>query len=192
MKKSLIFSKAGLSMAGLAIAAVALAGCSSTASAGSSGSSGSSGSGTTKSVPAATGDDLATGTTSLGSIVVDGKGDTVYLFAKDTAGSGTSTCSGQCASIWPAVTTTSATPTVKGVTGTVGTIKRDDGSMQVTLNGWPLYTFASDKKPGDVGGQKVMGIWFALSPAGDKVTKTAKAASTGASSSGSGAGGGWS
>jgi predicted lipoprotein with Yx(FWY)xxD motif len=91
--------------------------------------------------------------------------------------------------MWPAVTTTSATPTVKGVTGKVGTIKRADGSTQVTLNGWPMYTFVSDAKAGDLTGQGVMNIWFAVTPAGEKITKTAPAPG---SSGGSTAGGGWS
>jgi predicted lipoprotein with Yx(FWY)xxD motif len=184
MKKRL-----ALTFAGLAIAAMALAGCSSTGSSGSP-ASGSSSSGSSKSVPAATGDDLAAGNTSLGNVVVDGKGHTVYLFTKDTANSGKSTCTGQCAAIWPAVTTASATPTVKGVTGKVGTITLADGTKQVTLNGWPLYTFASDSAAGDVSGQGVMGIWWAVSPAGSKITKAAAAKPSGGSSSS--AGGGWS
>jgi predicted lipoprotein with Yx(FWY)xxD motif len=182
MKKRLV-----LAVTGLAVAAMALAGCSSRAS---SGTTGSTTSGTTKSVPAATGDALATGSTTLGNVVVNGKGHTVYLFTKDTQNSGKSACTGQCSSIWPAVTTTSASPTVKGVTGTVGTIKLADGTMQVTLNGWPLYTFASDAKAGAVGGQGVMSIWWAVSPSGDKVTKAAAATPSGGSSSS--AGGGWS
>ncbi len=184
MKKRLV-----LAMAGLAISATALAGCSSTGSGGSS-ASGATSSGSSKSAPAATGKDLATGTTSLGNVVVDGKGHTVYLFTKDTAGSGKSACTGQCSSIWPAVTTTSATPTVQGVTGKVGTITLADGTKQVTLGGWPLYTFASDSSAGAVGGQGVMGIWWAVSPSGSKVTKSPSTPSGGSSSSG--AGGGWS
>jgi predicted lipoprotein with Yx(FWY)xxD motif len=176
MKKRLV-----ITMAALALSAMALAGCASTP-AGSSG-------GSSNSAPVATGDALATGSTKLGTIVVDGKGDTVYLYTKDTANSGKSTCTGQCATMWPAVTTTSANPTVKGVTGTVGTIKRSDGTMQVTLNGWPLYTFASDSAAGDTSGQKVLGVWFVVSPSGSKVTASAP---SGTSSSGSSAGGGWS
>jgi predicted lipoprotein with Yx(FWY)xxD motif len=176
MKKRLV-----ITMAALALSAMALAGCASTP-AGSSG-------GSSNSAPAATGDALATGSTKLGTIVVDGKGDTVYLYTKDTANSGKSTCTGQCATMWPAVTTTSANPTVMGVTGKVGTIKRSDGTMQVTLNGWPLYTFASDSAAGDTSGQKVLGVWFVVSPSGSKVTASAP---SGTSSSGSSAGGGWS
>ena len=184
MKKRLM-----LTMAGLAISTIALAGCASTTPSGSSGSSnaGSSNAGSTKSVSATKADVLATATTSLGSVVVNGKGRTVYLFTKDTANSGKSTCTGQCASVWPAVTTTSATPTVKGVTGKVGTIKLPDGTMQVTLNGWPMYTFASDSAAGDVAGQGIMGIWFAVSPAGDKITKAATPSSGSSSAPAAGA-----
>jgi predicted lipoprotein with Yx(FWY)xxD motif len=170
MKKRLV-----LTLAAVALSALALTGCASTGSGGSA--------------PAASGNALSTGSTKLGTIVVDGKGDTVYLYTKDTANSGKSTCTGQCASMWPAVTTTSTSPTVKGVTGTVGTIKRSDGAMQVTLNGWPLYTFASDSAPGDTAGQKVQGTWFVVSPSGSKITALAP---SGTPSSGSTAGGSWS
>ncbi|MCU1477630.1 MAG: hypothetical protein JWQ64_2323 [Subtercola sp.] len=147
----------------------------------------------------AAGGDLSTASTSLGTIVVNGQGRSVYLYTKDTQNSGASTCYSQCAGVWPAVTTTSTTPVVARVTGTVGTITRTDGTMQVTLNGWPLYTFASDAAAGDVAGQGVMNIWFVLTPAGQEVTAAATAApssssgsSSGGTSSGSDAGGGWS
>ena len=152
-------------------------------------SAGSAGSGSSA-APVATSDALSTGSTSLGAVVFNGMGHTVYLFTNDTPNSGTSTCTGQCAATWHAVTTTSPTPAVKGVTGTVATIKLADGTLQVTLNGWPLYTYANDSAIGDVSGQKVKGTWFAVSPAGNKIT--AAAGSTGSTSGGSGAGGGWS
>ncbi len=65
---------------------------------------------------------------------------------------------------WPFVTTDSVTPEVKGVTGTVGTIDTPDGKKQVTLNGWPLYYFAGDSKPGDTNGQGVGGILVGPEP----------------------------
>jgi predicted lipoprotein with Yx(FWY)xxD motif len=169
-----------LSLAAIGIATMALAGCSS-AGTGSSGGS----------APAATGSTLATGKTSLGTIVVNGKGDTVYVFTSDTANSGKSTCYGGCASTWPAVTTTSSSPDVKGVTGTVGVITRTDGSKQVTLDGMPLYTYAGDSKAGDVAGQGMGNTWYVVTPAGTEVTKAPSSSSSGSSGS-SGAGGGWS
>lgn len=88
-----------------------------------------------------------------------------YIFKKDTT-PGTSACSGSCATNWPPFTTTSPA-TLKagaGVTGTLATIKRDDGTDQVTYNGAPLYYFAGDSKAGDSNGQNVGGIWFIAAP----------------------------
>jgi predicted lipoprotein with Yx(FWY)xxD motif len=116
--------------------------------------------------------ELMTADSTLGEIVVDADGMTVYMFDKDTQGSGTSTCEGDCLTNWPAVTTQSEeAPAVDGVTGEVGTITGTDGSTQVTLNGWPLYYFAGDSAAGDTNGQGVGGIWWVLDPAGEKVTE---------------------
>lgn len=127
---------------------------------------------------------LGVASSALGQIVVDGKGMSVYMYDKDTQNAGSSTCSGQCAAKWPAVTTDSATPTVQGVTGKVGTIKGVDGKTQVTLNGWPLYYFAGDSKAGDTTGQGVGKIWWVLTADGAKV---GGAASSPGASSGSAA-----
>lgn len=166
-----------------AAAALALAGCSSggagTPGYGMSGST-PGGSPTAGSGSAATAV-LATGNTSLGTVVVDGKGLTVYVFDKDTQNAGKSSCSGACAAQWPAVETDSAKPAVTGVSGTVGTITGVDGGKQVTLDGWPLYTFAGDSSAGDTTGQGVGGIWWAVSPDGKRI---GAAATTGGGSSG--------
>lgn len=113
---------------------------------------------------------LMTADTSLGEIVVDGEGMTVYMFDDDVQGGDASACEGECAADWPAVTTDAETPQVEGVTGEVGTIAGVDGSTQVTLNGWPLYTFAGDAAAGDVNGQGVNGVWWVLSPGGERTT----------------------
>ena len=104
----------------------------------------------------------------LGEIVVDGDGMTVYMFDNDTQGADASVCEGDCATNGPAVTTESEPPEVDGVTGEVGTIEGVDGATQVTLNGWPLYYFAGDSAAGDVAGQGVGGVWWVLSPAGER------------------------
>jgi predicted lipoprotein with Yx(FWY)xxD motif len=122
---------------------------------------------------------------------VNGKGDTVYEFTKDTAGSGKSTCNSGCDSTWPPLTTSSSNPSLKGISGSVGTIKRSDGSMQVTLDGMPLYTYSGDSKAGDVSGQGMNSTWYVVSPDGTQITKAPGSSSSG-SSGGSGAGGGWS
>lgn len=77
---------------------------------------------------------------------------TVYTFSRDSAG--VSNCSGACLAAWPAVSVASGqTPTAgAGLTGTLGTITRADGTVQVTYNGLPLYFFHNDHSPGDTNG----------------------------------------
>jgi predicted lipoprotein with Yx(FWY)xxD motif len=173
----------------LAVAAVVtLAACS-----GSSGSSGGAGYGggggaSTQNPAAASTDDngmaygagssgaagataLATASTSLGTIVVDGRGMTAYVFDKDTRGASSSACTGACATAWPAIESSSPTPSVQGVTGTVGTITGIDGKPQVTLDGRPLYTYALDTKAGDTTGQGYGGVWWVVSPDGKEIGK---------------------
>jgi predicted lipoprotein with Yx(FWY)xxD motif len=117
----------------------------------------------------------------LGEILVDSQGRTLYLFQKD---SGTkSACFGDCASDWPPLRA-SGKPTVgSGASSTrVGTTKRSDGKPQVTYNGHPLYLYEGDQKRGDTNGQGLTlfgASWFALSPAGDKVSGQASRAGGG-------------
>ena len=116
---------------------------------------------------------LGTADSDLGEIVVDARGRTVYVFDKDTAGADSSACSGECLDNWPPVTTDTADPTVDGVTGEVGTIEWDDGTLQVTLDGWPLYLFAGDAAAGDTTGQGVQGVWWVVGPDGNRIAETA-------------------
>jgi predicted lipoprotein with Yx(FWY)xxD motif len=108
----------------------------------------------------------------LGKILVDAKGRTVYLFEKDTGPM--STCFGACAADWPPVTTTGKPTAGSGVNGSMlATTKRSDGTSQVVYNGHPLYRYIGDQKAGDTNGQNVNAFgaeWYALSPAGDKVS----------------------
>jgi predicted lipoprotein with Yx(FWY)xxD motif len=105
---------------------------------------------------------------SLGKILVDSQGRTVYLFKKDTGPM--STCSGACATEWPPVTSTTKPTAGNGATGSMlGTTKRSDGSTQVTYNGHPLYRYVGDAAAGDTNGQNLDffgGKWYVLSPAG--------------------------
>jgi predicted lipoprotein with Yx(FWY)xxD motif len=111
----------------------------------------------------------------LGTFLVDGEGKTVYLFEKDKKGSGASTCSGACASAWPPVTTSAAPKAAGGASmSMLGTIKRADGTMQVTYNGWPLYYYVSDTKPGQTTGEGNKGFgapWYVLTAQGNKIDK---------------------
>lgn len=119
--------------------------------------------------------DLKTASSSAGNIVVDGKGMSVYYFTKDTKDSGTSACTGGCLAAWPPVFTTSATPSVEGVTGTLGTITTPDGKKQVTINGMPIYYYAKDKAAGDITGQDVNKVWYLVAPSGEMITTAAPA-----------------
>jgi predicted lipoprotein with Yx(FWY)xxD motif len=104
----------------------------------------------------------------LGSILVDDKGMTLYLFTNDTPN--TSTCYGKCATFWPPLLTNGNAVGGTGLDASkFGTTARTEGTTQVTYNGWPLYYFAKDKQPGDVTGQGVTNNWYVVSPAGDAI-----------------------
>lgn len=108
----------------------------------------------------------------LGTILVDGSGKTLYLFAADTGT--TSTCYGQCATYWPPLLTNGAPQAGTGVNASLlGTTKRTDGTEEVTYAGHPLYFVVTDHNPGDATGQAVNnfgGPWYVVGPSGSKVT----------------------
>jgi len=112
-------------------------------------------------------------TNRLGEILVDSKGLTLYVFERDKGTK--STCFGSCARAWPPLRTKDK-PTASGdaKASKVGTTGRADGAPQVTYNGHPLYLYQGDLKPGEATGQGVNvwgGIWYAVSPAGKRITK---------------------
>jgi len=102
----------------------------------------------------------------LGDYLTDAGGNTLYVFLNDSPG--VTSCFDSCVQTWPPFTVdTGTTPTAAdGITGALGTIQRDDGSTQVTLEGWPLYHFAADIAPGDTHGQGVANVWFVARPDG--------------------------
>ncbi len=104
---------------------------------------------------------------SLGSILTNSAGMTLYLYTKDT--STKSNCTGSCAAVWPPLMASGAPTAAPGVQAAVGTISLPGGGKQVTVNGHPVYTYVKDQRPGDATGQGVGGLWFALSPNGDAV-----------------------
>jgi predicted lipoprotein with Yx(FWY)xxD motif len=121
--------------------------------------------------------------TSLGKILDDSQGRTLYLFQADKGTK--SACFGPCATNWPPLR--SANPTAgSGANGSMlGTTKRSDGQPQVTYNGHPLYTFKGDSSAGDTSGQGISafgGLWYVVSPAGQQVTKSASSNGGGGSS----------
>jgi predicted lipoprotein with Yx(FWY)xxD motif len=161
----------------VALALLALAGCGSSTYGGGS-AAGTSSSSAAASSAASANADLKTADTGLGKVVVDADGRTVYVFDKDTAGSGTSACTAACVAKWPPVVAASANLTGSGVSGQLGTITRDDGTKQVTLAGMPLYLYSGDSHAGDVTGQAVGGVWWAVSPSGAKITAAAASSSS--------------
>jgi predicted lipoprotein with Yx(FWY)xxD motif len=162
----------GIVLGAAAVTLLALAGCSSGGTGTVYGGSPSPSS-SAPSAPSASGTTLKTANTSLGTVLVDDKGLTVYVYDMDTANSGKSACTGACIGQWPAVAAGSATPKVDGVTGKVGTITGTDGKPQVTVDGLPLYTFAGDSSAGDVTGQGFDGIWWVVGADGKKITSNA-------------------
>jgi predicted lipoprotein with Yx(FWY)xxD motif len=119
--------------------------------------------------------------TSLGKIVVDSKGHTLYLFEKDHHGK--SACSGACAQNWPPLTVKGKPKAGTGLKASrLGTTKRTDGRTQVTYGGHPLYTFVVDAgKPGSVKGEGVKAFgaeWYVVGANGRKVEKTSSSSTT--------------
>jgi len=122
---------------------------------------------------AASGAKLQIRHTTLGNILVNGRGFTVYAFTRDSRNHDSCVNIGGCTGIWPLVRTDGAPGLGPGVRrALVGTIKLPDGTRQVTYAGHPLYTYIGDSGPGDtsyVGLSQFGGRWPALNPAGHLV-----------------------
>jgi predicted lipoprotein with Yx(FWY)xxD motif len=134
---------AGLSLVALVLLVIAVAGA-----------------GAPSSASSATGPGQVLKTAKIGgaTVITNAKGFTLYLFVPDSATK--STCYGGCAQYWPPVFgTPKAGP---GVTGTLGTIRRSDGTTQATYDGHPLYTYIADSAPGQNHGNNITlngGLW---------------------------------
>lgn len=110
--------------------------------------------------------------TSLGEVLVDADGMTLYVFEPDERGP--STCVDACAANWPPLIVDDAPEAGEGVDPSMlGTVERDDGTMQVTYDGWPLYGWIADDAPGDVTGQGVEDVWWVIAADGAIVTSVA-------------------
>ena len=158
----------------LAILAVAIAGCggSDSTSGGAYGGEGGGASGGDENASAeggGTGIVKAAKVGDLGTIIVDSSGLTLYDFHKDE---GTSACYGACAAAWPPLLTEGEPKAEAGAMASqLGTTKRKDGTVQVTYAGWPLYTYAGDKAPGEANGNDIDQFgaeWYALQPNGEE------------------------
>ena len=168
-----------VALVALAAVGVLAAGCGSNGS--GSGSGGMGGYGSSGTAPASGGASgvatVSATSSSLGMILVDGSGRTLYLFEKDQPNQ--SACAGACAAAWP-VDQSSGTPKAgSGVTASMlGTIKRSDNTTQVTYNKHPLYYFQGDSGAGQQNGQGVDAFgakWFVVNPAGGAVSGGATA-----------------
>jgi predicted lipoprotein with Yx(FWY)xxD motif len=113
-------------------------------------------------------------TTGLGKVLADQHGRTLYLFEKDKRGM--SACTGSCVSFWPPLLTSGRPRVASGIKRSLlGTIRRSDGSTQVTYRGHPLYRFSLDARTGQTKGEGLDDFgahWYAVSPAGTKVVKS--------------------
>lgn len=98
----------------------------------------------------------------VGSYLADDKGMTLYLFKKDSAG--VSACSGGCVEKWPLFYQENVIPPAGVAAADFGAIKRDDGKMQTTYKGLPLYYYVGDTAPGDVNGQGLREVWYVVAP----------------------------
>ncbi|MBF6556157.1 MAG: hypothetical protein IVW52_08245 [Acidimicrobiales bacterium] len=129
---------------------------------------------------------VMTGSTAHGTVLTNNAGMTLYRLTAD--GTGTPTCTGACASLWPPLTVPSGTAHVVGAAGlsasNLGTVARSDGTLQVTYKGMPLYRYSGDTKTGDANGQGFAGIWFVIPPSGASGAPAATTTPTTAKSSG--------
>jgi predicted lipoprotein with Yx(FWY)xxD motif len=108
---------------------------------------------------------LTVGTAASAGKYLEGRnGLALYVFLKDTGT--TSACYDACAAAWPPLLETDAAKVTagNGVSGTLGTTVRTDGTTQVTYNGAPLYYFANDKAAGDTNGEGLQSVWYVAAP----------------------------
>ena len=175
-----------LGAAGLAAVALALSACGSSSSSSSSTPATTAPAAGASSAPAssASGNTVNMTTINGTAVVTNSSGKTLYWFAPDT--STTSKCTGSCATFWPPVT--GPVTAGSGVTGTLSTITRSDGTTQATYDGHPLYTYVGDTAAGQAKGNGLNlsgGLWYEMTVSGAKPA-TGTAASTPKASTGGG------
>lgn len=116
---------------------------------------------------------VTTARTGLGRVVVDGRGRSLYLFEKDTRGR--SACSGVCAAYWPPLLTNGRSIAIRGAKPSLlASIRRADGSRQVSYAGHPLYFFSGDTRRGQTNGEGLQDFgagWYVLMPSGKKIDR---------------------
>ncbi|MFC9231938.1 SCO0930 family lipoprotein [Streptomyces decoyicus] len=108
----------------------------------------------------------------LGSILVDGKGRTLYRFNKDSAWPMKFGCNDACLDTWKPAKPADRSKLNGIAPKLISTVTRPDGTRQLAVDCWPVYWFTGDEQPGDINGQGKMGLWFAVSKEGKKITTT--------------------
>ena len=163
-------------------AAATVAACGSSSSSGAAAGSSSSASAGASSTAAVT--ISAKSVPGVGTVLVNGQGQTLYLLTSEKGGKITCTATNGCTQAWPE-TVVSSGPAAAGSgvqSSLLGTVKDASGNLEVTYNHWPLYTFAGDSGPGVAKGQGISnfgGTWYVLSSSGNPVTSSQSSSSTG-------------
>ena len=162
-----LFSLAALA----AVSALVLAACGGGSSYGGNNSPSTTSKSSTPATTSSAASVVSAKSSSLGTFLVNAKGQTLYLWDADHGSM--STCNGECAANWPPLTTKSAPKAGAGVKASLlGTTKRADGTQEVTYAGHPLYTFAGDTAPGQTTGQGSAAFgapWCVVTPAGKAI-----------------------
>jgi predicted lipoprotein with Yx(FWY)xxD motif len=167
-------------------ATVAACGSSSSTAAGSPGSSAPAGASSAASATIS-----ATSVSGVGTVLVNGQGQTLYMLTSEKGGKITCTQANGCTQAWPETLVTNGATTARAGNGVqaslLGTVKDASGNLEVTYNHWPLYTFSGDSGSGVAKGQGLTsfgGTWYVLSGSGNPVTSSP----SGTASSGGGNG----
>jgi predicted lipoprotein with Yx(FWY)xxD motif len=133
---------------------------------------------------AASNSPISAANSSKGQILVDAHGKSLYVFDKDTASTITCVSGNGCTGLWPPLVVpsgSSAPSGVSGVTATLGTVTRPDGTTQLTSDGRTLYTYNGDPGPGSTNGDGFMGIWHVAKVTGNGSAPGASSGSSGTS-----------
>jgi predicted lipoprotein with Yx(FWY)xxD motif len=157
--------------------AATVAACSSSSSGTAAGSPGSSTPSGASSAASAT--ISATSVPGVGTVLVNGQGQTLYMLTSEKGGKITCTQANGCTQAWPETLLTNGATTAKAGSGVqsslLGTVKDASGNLEVTYNHWPLYTFSGDSGPGVAKGQALTsfgGTWYVLNGSGNPVTSS--------------------
>ena len=174
---------------------VAACGASGTTASGSGSSPSSGTAGSAGSSPSSAVTVSAKNVPGVGTVLVNGQGQTLYLLTSEKGGKITCTGGNGCTKFWPEITLPQGTTAARAGSGVMssllGTVKDASGNLEVTYNGWPLYTFSGDSGSGAAHGEGLAtfgGIWYVLTASGNPVTSSHPQSGT-SPSAGSGGGG---